>query len=243
MRALVVIPAYNEEEALPSLIAEIRALFSDGTLAGDIVVVDDGSADHTARVAYSAGARVVSLARNLGIGGAVQTGLRLALREGFDCAVQVDGDGQHPPGEIAKLLAELDAQAKPDLVVGTRYRSKEGFRSTALRRFGGRWLAFVLRLIGLRVTDPTSGFRVYGQRALHLFDQTYPYDYPEPEALAIARASGLRVGEVPVTMRERQGGRSSIAGLYAPYYMFKVTLAVLLSYARNRGRTFRGYPT
>jgi hypothetical protein len=231
MRVLVVVPAFNEEQALPALIGELRA-------AGDaeIVVIDDGSTDRTAAVTRAAGARVVRLGRNLGIGGAVQCGLRIAFREGFDCAVQVDGDGQHPPGEIGKLLGPRDA----DLVVGTRYAGGSAFRSTTMRRLGSWWLARLLRLLGLRVTDPTSGFRVYHRRALALFDQTYPYDYPEPEALAIARAAGLRVAEVPVAMRERQGGRSSIAGLRAPYYMLKVTLAVILSYFRNRGRASIG---
>ena len=231
------IPAFNEEQALPPLLREVRSQLQEIRTQAEILVVDDGSTDRTAEVASESGARVVRLCRNLGIGGAVQTGLRVALREGFDCAVQLDGDGQHPPSELGKLLETQQASDPPDLVVGTRFLSKNNFRSTALRRVGAWWMRVLLRVLGLHVTDPTSGFRLYGRRALTLFDQTYPYDYPEPEALALARAARLRVSEVPVMMRERQGGASSISGLTAPYYMLKVTLAVFLAYVRNRRRS------
>jgi glycosyltransferase involved in cell wall biosynthesis len=233
MRVLFVLPALNEEEAIAPLLDELGRVAAELRLDAQAVVVDDGSRDETADVAAHAGARVVRLCRNLGIGGAVQCGLRLALREGFDCAVQLDGDGQHPPAEVKKLLAAFADASAPDLIVGTRYATNGGFRSTALRRLGGRWLRFILRLVaGVKVTDPTSGYRLYGKRALSLFDQTYPYDYPEPEALVLAQAARLRIVEVPVVMRERQGGQSSIAGLSAPYYMFKVTLAVILAHLR-----------
>jgi glycosyltransferase involved in cell wall biosynthesis len=233
-----VVPALNEEKSLPPLLVEIREAFAKLGVSGDVVVIDDGSTDGTAAAAVRGGARIVRLARNLGIGGAVQTGLKLAAREGFDCAVQLDGDGQHPPGELGKLLAPLATDAGPDIVVGSRYREGAGFTSTHLRRLGSRFLRLLLRVVaGLRTTDPTSGFRVYGPRALGLFSQTYPYDYPEPESLAVAKAAGLRIVEVAVAMRERQGGSSSIAGLHAPYYMVKVTVAVVLAYFRNRHRS------
>jgi glycosyltransferase involved in cell wall biosynthesis len=241
MRLLVVVPALNEEGALPALLDELPAVARALRCELQVAVIDDGSTDGTAAVALRRGVRVVRLCRNLGIGGAVQTGLRLALREGFDGAVQMDGDGQHPPSELGRLVDALDADPAPDLVVGSRYRERQGWGSTALRRFGAWWLKWVIwALTGTRPTDPTSGYRLYGPRALRLFDRTYPYDYPEPEALAIALAARLRVIEVPVTMRERQGGRSSIAGLQAPYYMLKVTLAVMLAYVRNVGRRRRG---
>jgi glycosyltransferase involved in cell wall biosynthesis len=242
MRLLVIIPAFNEQEALGGLLAEIAELRARAAAeSGDTieaVVVDDGSADRTAQVARAGGARVLLLCKNLGIGGAVQSGLRLAYREGFDLAAQIDGDGQHPPSELPRLLASARGPGAPDLIVGTRYREPgSGFRSTPLRRLGSAWLRLVLRLVGVRVTDPTSGFRLYGPRALGLFDETYPYDFPEPESLAVARAAGLAIAEVPVTMRERQGGRSSIAGLSTIYYMLKVTLAVALAYFRARRRS------
>ncbi len=236
MRVLIIIPAYNEQAALGGLLAEIRALAPVGATV-ESVVVDDGSSDRTAEVAREGGARVLELCGNLGIGGAVQSGLRLAAREQFDFAVQIDGDGQHPPAELARLLAGASTTPVPDLVVGSRYHDRKNFRSTVLRRLGSWWLKLVLRVVArVRVSDPTSGFRLYGPRALALFDETYPYDFPEPESLAIARANGLVIGEVPVTMRERQGGSSSISGFASLYYMLKVTVAIVLSYTRSRGK-------
>ncbi len=239
-RLLVIVPAYNEEEALGGLLTEVRALpAAELGLEIETVVVDDGSRDRTADVARAGGARLLQLCRNLGIGGAVQAGLRLAHRERFDYAVQIDGDGQHIPTELARLLEIARGAPTPDLIVGTRYRDKDkdNFRSTFLRRLGSAWLRGLLRIVTRQsLSDPTSGFRLYGPRALALFSDTYPYDFPEPESLAIARAAGLALAEIPVTMRERQGGTSSIAGFSTIYYMFKVTVAVLLTYARARRR-------
>jgi glycosyltransferase involved in cell wall biosynthesis len=237
VRVLLIIPAFNEQQALGGLLSEIRALPPTDGVELDTVVVDDGSSDRTTDVAVAGGARVLRLCGNLGIGGAVQSGLRLAYREHFDAAVQIDGDGQHPPGELVRLLEPMRSETAPDLIVGTRYRDKDNFRSTLLRRLGSWWLRTLLRVVvRVKISDPTSGYRVYGPRALRLFDETYPYDFPEPEALAMVRAVGLVVTEVPVQMRERQGGRSSIAGFATVYYMFKVTIAVLLTYMRSLRR-------
>ena len=237
-RVLAVIPSHNEEEALPAVIASLREAAAHLPWELEAVVVDDGSTDSTASRALSLGVRVVRLCRNLGIGGAMQVGLRMAHRGGFDCAVQVDGDGHHPPGELARLVALLEEDPAPDLVVGSRFRERAGFRSTPMRRLGIRWFSLLLRaLCRLRVTDPTSGFRVYGPRALALFDRRFPYDYPEPEALALAQLSGLRIVEEPVAMLERQGGRSSIRGvLTSSYYVLKVTVAMVLAVGRARLR-------
>lgn len=238
MRLLVIIPAFNEQEALGGLLRELQALPAAPGVVLETVVVDDGSADRTTAVARASGARLLRLCKNLGIGGAVQAGLQLAHREGFDAAVQIDGDGQHPPSELHRLIEAARGQARPDLVVGTRYRDHaSGFRSTALRRLGSAWLRMVLCVVTrLGVSDPTSGFRLYGARALELFADTYPYDFPEPESLAMARAAGLTVAEVPVTMRDRQGGHSSISGVTSIYYMLKVTVAVVLAYLRTQRR-------
>lgn len=247
MRVLLIIPALNEQQALGGLLAELAALRRAPPAGVELeaVVVDDGSIDRTGEVAIAGGARLLRLCRNLGIGGAVQAGIMLAHRERFDCAVQMDGDGQHPPGELHLLLTALAATKVPDLVVGTRYRDRErdGFRSTVLRRIGSSWLRGVLRVVtGVQFTDPTSGYRLYGPRALELFSQTYPYDYPEPESLAVARAAGLTVSEVAVSMRERQGGRSSISGMKTAYYMLKVTIAVVLAYLRAPRRAHPTLP-
>jgi len=238
VRLLLIIPAFNEQAALGPLLQEIKALPPPEGVAVEAVVVDDGSSDRTQDVARANGARVLRLCRNLGIGGAVQAGIQLAHREKYDAAVQMDGDGQHPPAELVHLLGA--AKNGEDLVVGTRYREgTAGFRSTVMRRLGSSWLRGILRLVTRkRFTDPTSGFRLYGPRALALFSDTYPYDFPEPESLAVARAAGLTVTEVSVTMRERQGGTSSISGYTSIYYMFKVTVAVLLAYLRTNRRRF-----
>jgi glycosyltransferase involved in cell wall biosynthesis len=244
VRLLVIIPAFNEQAALGGLLHEIQALPGSAGVTLETVVVDDGSADRTTAVARANGARLLRLCKNLGIGGAVQAGLQVAHREGFDFAAQIDGDGQHPPSELRRLVEAAcgpSGSTAPDLVVGTRYRDNPGgFRSTALRRLGSSWLRLLLRVVtGLRITDPTSGFRLYGVRALRLFAETYPYDFPEPESLAMARAARLTVVEVPVAMRERQGGQSSISGSASIYYMLKVTVAVVLAYLRARRKPRR----
>lgn len=237
MRVLIVIPAFNEQEALGGVLDEVKALTTADARV-EAVVVDDGSRDRTAEVARAHGARVLRLCGNLGIGGAVQSGLRLARREGFDCAVQIDGDGQHPPSELARLLEAARGADQPDLVIGTRYRDKDNFRSTLLRRIGSWWLRTLLRVVArVKVSDPTSGFRLYNQHALELFDEAYPYDFPEPESLALARRAGLHIVEQPVTMRPRQGGNSSIIGFSTLYYMLKVTIAIVLTTVRTRRHT------
>jgi glycosyltransferase involved in cell wall biosynthesis len=237
VRLLVIIPAYNEQVALKGLLEELHAVEKLEGVHIEAVVIDDGSADLTAEVARAGQVRVLRLCANVGIGGAVQSGIRLAHREGFDAALQLDGDGQHPPAEIAKLVHEARGASAPDIVVGTRFRNKDNFRSTVLRRLGSWWLRTLLRVITrVRVTDPTSGYRLYGKRALRLFGDSYPYDFPEPESLAIARARGMTIVEVPVQMRERQGGTTSITGFSPIYYMFKVTIAVVLTYVRALGK-------
>ncbi|HEY7207769.1 MAG TPA: glycosyltransferase family 2 protein [Gaiellaceae bacterium] len=229
LRRLAIVPALNEQESVGRVIDELRA-FDPGL---DVVVVDDGSTDRTAGIAVDSGARVVRLPFNLGIGGAMQTGFRYAFEHGYDVAVQVDGDGQHDPAELPKILAPLIA-GEADLVVGSRFTGEGEFRSTALRRVGIRVFAWtVSRIVGQRVTDTTSGFRAVGRRGIALFAADYPHDYPEVEATVMVAKARLRLLEVPVSMRERAGGRSSITTLGSVYYMAKVMLALFVGLFRR----------
>jgi hypothetical protein len=224
MRVAAIVPAFNEARNLPRLAERFRA----GAPACDVCVIDDGSTDDTARIAASLGWKVLRLAVNLGIGGAVQAGYLWAWENGYDVAVQIDGDGQHDPADLEALLAPL-ASGSADVVVGSRFLSDGGFRSTAVRRAGIGYLSWFLRLrCGARVTDPTSGFRAANRDAIGLYARFYPSDYPEPEAIALARRAGLRIAEVPVRMHERTHGRSSITAVRTLYYLVKVSLALVL---------------
>jgi glycosyltransferase involved in cell wall biosynthesis len=227
-RILIIVPAFNEAESLPALLQALRT-----ECAGcDVVVIDDGSTDGT-RQAVAGLARVVSLPCNLGIGGAVQTGLQIALREDYDLAMQVDGDGQHPPREVTKLLCAL-RESGCDMVVGSRFRTAGGFKSTAVRRLGIHFFALLLsRICSTQITDATSGFRVMNRRAISVLAQRYSEDYPEVEALVVAHRAGLRICEVPVKMSERMGGRSKIGSLKSFSYMVKVPLAVFMHLLRK----------
>jgi hypothetical protein len=222
MKLLAIVPAYNEEGAVARVVCEIREAYP----GVDVLVVDDGSHDATAEAAHGAGARVARLPFNLGIGGAVQTGYRVAWDEGYDVAVQVDGDGQHPAGQLPRLLAPL-AEGSTDYVIGSRFLGRTDYRASVPRRGGIMLLSWVVsRIVGHRVTDTTSGFRAAGRRTIELFAAHYPHDYPEVEATVIAARAGLRVTEVAVEMRPRETGRSSISPLRSVYYMVKVLLAV-----------------
>ena len=232
MRPLVIIPAFNEAKSLPAVAEGLRR-HAPGL---DVVVVDDGSTDGTAAVAASLGLRVLRLPVNLGIGGAVQTGYLWAAAHGHDAAVQLDGDGQHDPADLAALLGPIE-RGEADLVIGSRFLTREGFQSTGARRAGIRWLSLLLRLrAGARVTDPTSGLRAAGPRAIALFAGAYPSDYPEPEAISLASRAGLTVAEVPARMRPRVHGESSIQGLLAPWYVIRVSFGLLWPPARSKPR-------
>ena len=223
-------PAFNEEKNVGRVIAEIRA-FDPGL---DIVVVDDGSVDGTSAAARAAGTVVLTLPFNLGIGGAVQTGFRYAFERGYELAVRVDGDGQHDPSQLDRVIAPVLA-GEADIAVGSRFvAAGEGYRSSRSRRVGIRVLAWVVsRIVGRRVTDTTSGFQALNRRAIELFARDYPHDYPEVEATVMVSRHRLRSIEVPVSMRERSSGRSSITALRSVYYMIKVLLAIFVGLFRR----------
>lgn len=228
---LVIIPAFNEESSIARVIEDLDRL----EIALDILVVNDGSRDSTSARARGTGkARVVDLPKNLGIGGAVQTGFKYAARHGYSVAIQFDGDGQHLACEVPKLLQTLrDRQA--NMAIGSRFLEQQlGYRSTFVRRIGIRLFQTVNSLlIGQRITDNTSGFRAYDRRAIEFLARNYPVDYPEPEAVILFGRNGFKIAEVFTEMRERQGGDSSISGLKGGYYMIKVLLAILMTALRE----------
>ena len=229
LRRIAIVPALNEEVTVGRVIDEIRA-FDPGF---DIVVVDDGSTDRTAGVAADRGASVLRLPFNLGIGGAVQTGYRFAFEHGYDLAVQVDGDGQHDPQELPAILAPVLA-GEADVCVGSRFAGAGAYRSSFLRRIGIRIFARVVSMIvRQKVTDTTSGFRAVNRKGIALFAADYPHDYPEVEATVMSVKHRLRLREVPVAMRERGAGASSITALRSVYYMTKVLLAIFVALFRR----------
>jgi len=232
MRLAVVIPAYNEEASLPALIHEISLLAIDNV---DIVpiVVNDCSADTTAVVARKLEVELLDLAVNLGIGGAVQTGMIYAFNTGFDYAIQVDGDGQHPPKEIPKMLAAINS-TEANVVIGSRFITGEGFQSSGFRRMGIGYLRVIIKLMtGLNITDSTSGFRLYDRKAMAEIKAYYPDEYPEPEAIIYFKRKGLKISEIPIIMESRQGGKTSISFFNSIYYFWKVSLALFFSYLKS----------
>lgn len=222
-KILIIIPAFNEAECIEDTVSNVIA-------AGyDYVVVNDGSTDNTLRVCKDNGINVLDLKNNLGIGGAVQAGHKYAKAYGYDIDIQFDGDGQHDISYVPAVVREIMDGA--DLAIGSRFlaKKKDGFQSTFMRRVGIVWLSSLIKMTGgTKVTDPTSGFRACGRRAIDLYCRHYPTDYPEPESIVAALKQGLSVKECSVRMNERQGGESSIKALSSVYYMIKVSLAILI---------------
>lgn len=232
-KILIIVPAFNESGNIARTLNDIKKQ----NLSVDIVVVDDGSSDTTYQEASSVGVNVVVLPFNLGIGGAVQTGFKYALQHGYDIAIQMDGDGQHDASFITKLLTPL-VESQVDLVIGSRFiEDHGGFKSSFSRRIGIRFFVCLINMLtGLRITDPTSGFRAHNRKIIEEFAQYYPHDFPEPEAIVVAKRLGVRIGEVAVIMRKREEGQSSIRHLKSLYYMVKVTFAICLDMIRSRQR-------
>jgi glycosyltransferase involved in cell wall biosynthesis len=221
----VIVPAHNEAEALPNVLDQLRR---EGA-AYDVVVINDGSTDETARVAREAGVPVVDMCFNLGIGGAVQAGFKYALDRGYAIAVQMDADGQHLADQIERIVGPVRA-GECELCIGSRFLEETEYDGSFWRRLGTRYLSRVCTVVtGQRITDATSGFRAVGPRALRYLAWHYPSDYPEPESIVLLSRHGLTIREVSVRMQPRQAGKSSISGLATFYYMAKVSLSLLLA--------------
>ncbi|MBF0532304.1 MAG: glycosyltransferase family 2 protein [Candidatus Omnitrophica bacterium] len=230
-KILFIVPAYNEASSVGSTVEEIIRLYP----TADVVVIDDGSIDATAQVTAAAGAKALVLPFNLGIGAAVQTGFKFAAEFGYLFVVRVDGDGQHDPQYAADLLGPILA-GEADVATGSRFLPPNtGYRSSFIRRIGINFFAGLLsRLTAAKITDPTSGFQAFNAKAIGVFAAYYPDDFPEPEAIAVMSRYGLRLREVPVRMRQRSTGVSSIRYLKTFYYMVKVTCAILLDKLKRR---------
>ncbi|KUO64409.1 MAG: glycosyl transferase family 2 [Gracilibacter sp. BRH_c7a] len=229
MKIAIIIPAYNEADTIGQVIQSVQQVLPEST----VVVIDDGSADNTYEKAKEVGAIAIKLVVNLGIGGAVQTGYLYAFQNDFDYAIQVDGDGQHDPEYLTRILAPL-IEGKADLVIGSRYINKIGFQSTVMRRIGSRYFNSLIHWItGQKITDPTSGFRACNKRIIKEFALSYPKDYPEPESIVYLKRKGYIIQEIPVTMKERLAGSSSIHHYRSIYYMVKVSTAIMIEAFRK----------
>jgi len=232
---VILIPAYNEEASIASLLQEIHQHLP----GNDILVINDGSADRTPAVAVQNGAEVLDLPCNLGVGGAVQAGFRYAYESGYQYAIRCDGDGQHPPSEMKKLIEAMKSGSNVDLIIGSRFLGEGGYKSTWIRYCGIHGLAVFLSAICRRkVTDPTSGFQMLNRPLLYFFSRVYPMDYPEPEALALMRREGYDFNEVATSFRERTAGKSTIGRWGTLYYVFKVFIALLVDRARPIDKRF-----
>ena len=231
MKKLIIIPAYNEEANIKKT---VEAILKNAS-GFDYVVINDCSKDSTKEICEKNKFNIVNLPINLGIGGAVQTGYKYALEYGYDIAVQVDGDGQHDPAFLEQM-ANIFEKENLDMVIGSRFIDKEGFQSSVMRRIGIKYFTKLIKIIsGKTITDPTSGLRMIGKEVIKLYASDYPKDYPEPESVVAILRKGMKVKEIPVVMKSRQGGVSSINPSRSVYYMIKVTLAILVESIRKRG--------
>jgi hypothetical protein len=226
-RILVILPCFNEEQSVGNILEELEKVNINGCEIIDLPV-NDGSTDNTILEIKKHSATYLDLPKNLGIGGAVQSGLKYAHENNFDIAVQMDGDGQHPPLEMVKIITPI-LNNETDMCIGSRFIDKEGFQSSFLRRGGIKFLSGLIKLkCGQRVLDCTSGYRAFNKKAIEECVKYYPKKYPEPESALYLIKKGIRVKEVPVLMDARVTGTSSISGLRGIYYMIKVSIAILL---------------
>lgn len=224
MKSLIIIPAYNEEKSIVNTVNHIMEVHPEM----DYLIVNDGSTDNTEKICKENGFQFITLPINQGIGGAVQSGYRYALQNDYDIAIQMDGDGQHDPKYLDQMIAPI-VENKANAVIGSRFITKEGFQSSGSRRFGISILSSLIFICtGKRIKDVTSGYRAVDRTLIKIYTDNYSRDYPEPEAIVTALVHGMKIQEVPVIMRERMAGVSSINLKKAVYYMVKVSLAVVI---------------
>ncbi len=229
MKKIIIIPAYNEEENIERTVNAIQK----SAQGFDYVIINDCSTDNTRKICEEKEFNIVNLPINLGIGGAVQTGYKYAYENGYDVAVQVDGDGQHDP-EFLNTMADYLIEHQVDMVIGSRFIEKKGFQSSITRRMGIQFFSKLIKVLtGKKITDPTSGLRMIGRNVMEIFSEDYPRDYPEPESIVAVLRKNMKIEEIPVVMLERQGGVSSISPKKSIYYMVKVTLAILIERIRK----------
>lgn len=231
-KVAIIIPAYNEENAIKKLISSIHKLSFSDKYSIYPIVINDCSTDNTLKIALGESCTVLNLPINLGIGSAVQCGYKYAYANNFQLAVRIDGDGQHPPKEIEKLLNAFQ-KGNVDILIGSRFLDSTGFQSSIIRRLGIKYFQLLIKIFsGITITDCTSGFRLLNRKAMQLSTKYYPDEYPEPESIILFSNKGLSLGEVSVNMIERQGGVSSINSFGSIYYIFKVSLAIFFTFIR-----------
>lgn len=223
-KVLIIIPAYNESENIERVVDNLIDNFPQY----DYLIVNDCSTDNTEEIIKRRGYNYISLPANLGIGGGVQSGYLYAVQNDYDIAIQIDGDGQHDPAYIEKLIQPI-IDGNANITIGSRFIEKQGFQTSALRRLGINIIRIVIKICcGVTVTDTTSGFRASDKEATAYFSKNYAQDYPEPEAIVSAALNGFEIQDVPVVMKERAGGVSSINAKRSVYYMIKVSLALII---------------
>lgn len=232
MKKLIIIPAYNEERNILGVIEDVLT----NATGFDYIIVNDCSTDNTIDLCKEKEFNVLNLPTNLGIGGCVQAGYRYARDNGYDMAIQFDGDGQHNAKYI-ETLCNVMLEKEYDMVIGSRFINNVGFQSSAVRRIGIKFLSeLIKRIAKTSISDPTSGFRIINKQVINCLCQYYPMDYPEPESIVSLCRMGYKVGEVPVIMNERIEGKSSISPSKSIYYMVKVSLAIIIDSLKTRKR-------
>lgn len=231
-RVAIIIPCYNEQDNVLNLFKEINSIQYALPIVVTPIFINDCSTDGTLEKLLTHNIPHLALPVNLGIGGAVQAGFKYAYDYNFDIAIQMDGDGQHPPAELEKIIIPI-INNRADVTIGSRYITKEGYQSSSLRRFGIKYFKYLNQLLVRKtIYDSTSGYRAINKKAIEIAANYYPDEYPEPETIILYSLNNLTIEEVPVLMRERQGGVSSIKAYKTIYYMFKVTLGTIFLYIR-----------